>query len=286
MNNVMAQATNEADTLTPRKQKAYMRTTPGNDQTGEAETSWGQVSDWYDKHLEAEEDTYHRMVILPNLSRLIAPQEGEHILELACGQGFFARRFQEEAKGAVIDGMDISPELIEIAKKRAPKMNFIIGNAEDCSAIADNTYDTVYMVLAIQNVERIDKLFGEVQRILKTGGTFHIVMNHPTFRIPKESSWEYVDEKNVQSRRIDAYLSTSKVAMDMHPGIVGSPQTISFHRPLQTYFKQMTKFGFAIDKLEEWISHKVSDNGPRMDAENRARKEFPLFMYLRAKKLS
>lgn len=286
MNNVMAQATNEADTLTPRKQKAYMRTTPGAAQTSAPKTSWGDVSGWYDNHLENEEDTYHKQVILPNLERLVAPKSGEHILELACGQGFFARRFQEAAKDAVIDGMDISPELIAIAKKRAPKMNFMVGNVEELTDIKDGTYDTIYMVLAIQNVEHIDKLINEAQRVLKTGGTFHIVMNHPTFRIPKESSWEYVDEKGVQSRRIDAYLSASKISMDMHPGIVGTPQTISFHRPLQTYFKQLAKFGFAVDRLEEWISHKVSDSGPRKDAENKARKEFPLFMYLRAKKLA
>jgi hypothetical protein len=73
MNNVMAQATNEADTLTPRKQKAYMRTTPGAAQSAAPKTSWGDVSEWYDNHLEQEEDTYHKQVILPNLERLVAP---------------------------------------------------------------------------------------------------------------------------------------------------------------------------------------------------------------------
>ena len=72
--------------------------------------------------------------------------------------------------------------------------------------------------------------------------------------------------------------------MDMHPGISGSAKTLSFHRPLQYYFKALAKAGFAVDRLEEWISHKASDSGPRAKAENVARKEIPLFLYLSAKK--
>lgn len=71
----------------------------------------------------------------------------------------------------------------------------------------------------------------------------------------------------------------------MHPGKTNSPQTISYHRPLQYYFKLFQKSGFAVQRLEEWISHRVSDSGPRAKAENDARKEFPLFLYLGATKL-
>jgi hypothetical protein len=35
-----------------------------------------------------------------------------------------------------------------------------------------------------------------------------------------------------------------------------------------------------IRTIEEWISHKNSDSGPRAEAENSARKEIPLFMAL------
>ena len=71
----------------------------------------------------------------------------------------------------------------------------------------------------------------------------------------------------------------------MHPGITGSAKTVSFHRPLQYYFKALAKAGFVVEKLEEWTSMKVSDSGPRAKAENDARKEFPLFLYLGAKKI-
>ena len=129
------------------------------------------------------------------------------------------------------------------------------------------------MSLAIQNIENVEGVILEAWRVLKPGGEFHIAMNHPAFRIPKQSSWVYDDKKKVQTRRVDQYLSVSRTDIDMHPGFADAPKTISYHRPLQFYFKAFAKGGFAVTRLEEWISHKTSDSGPRAKAENNARKE-------------
>lgn len=245
-------------------------------------TSWGKVAGWYDEHL-ASDDTYHKKVLLPNILRLVDPQKDETIVDIACGQGYFTQALK--AKGAHLIGVDISEELIEIARKKSPDITYYASSAENLSVLSDNSADKVLIVLAIQNIEHVQKLYSEAARVLKDGGTFHIVMNHPAFRIPKQSSWDYDDKKKVQYRRVDQYISDSRTAIDMHPGMKDSPQTISFHRPLQYYFKLLGKAGFAVDRLEEWTSHKESDSGPRAQAENRARKEIPLFLYLRAQKM-
>lgn len=247
----------------------------------DATDSWDSVAQWYDKHLTGE-NTYHSKVVLPNLLRLVAPKRGESVVDLACGNGFFAQAFAKE--GAQVTGIDISEELITMARKNAPAVSFHVSSAEKFDIIADNSKDKVVIVLAIQNIEHTAKVFTEAGRVLKHGGVLHIVMNHPAFRIPKRSSWEYDEKKKVQYRRVEEYLSESKSVIEMHPGKANSPQTISYHRPFQYYFKLLQKTGFTIERLEEWASHKDSDSGPRAKAENDARKEFPLFLYLGAKK--
>jgi hypothetical protein len=41
-----------------------------------------------------------------------------------------------------------------------------------------------------------------------------------------------------------------------------------------------------IDSIEEWPSHKSSTSGPKAAAENAARKEIPMFLAIRAVKVS
>ena len=70
----------------------------------------------------------------------------------------------------------------------------------------------------------------------------------------------------------------------MHPGNKPWEKTISFHRPLQFYFKMLNKRGFCVSKLEEWNSNKISEEGPRKNPEDNARREIPLFLFLQAAK--
>lgn len=243
-------------------------------------TSWGGVAHWYDTLL-AGDDTYQARVILPNILRTMTIKKGERVLDLGCGQGFFTRAFFNE--GAVATGVDLGKELIAIAKKDSSKeIQFFAGSAEDLSRFPDGGFDKVAMVLAVQNMEAPHKVFKECMRVLKKDGSLFIVMNHPAFRVPKESDWGYDEEKKAQYRRVDKYLSESKVEIEMNPGKKGGATTVSFHRPLQYFFKTLANSGFAVARLEEWISHKESEKGPRKVAEDQARKEIPIFMMIEA----
>ncbi len=247
-------------------------------------TSWEKSAEWYQELLENKEGTYQKEVILPNLIRLLNPKKGEHVLDLACGQGFFAREFYKS--GANVIGADISPSLIEFARKNSPKqIEFKVASAHKLGFLKDKTIDAVTLIMAIQNIENADEVFKECTRVLKPGGRIFLVMNHPAFRIPQKSDWGFDAEKNIQYRKVEEYLSSSKIKIDMHPGKAPKNYTISFHHPLQVYFKFLNKAGFAVGKLEEWISNKKSSTGPRQHAEDKARKEIPLFLFMEAIKI-
>ena len=246
------------------------------------DTSWNRVAKWYDRLLEAD-GTYQKDLILPNLVRMMGIRKGDAVLDLACGQGFFAREFA--ARGAEVVAADASHKLIEIARKRPAKgVRFEVARADKLPFIKSASMDKIAVVLAIQNIENVQDVFRECARVLKAGGTMAIVMNHPAFRIPKSSGWGWDDEAKVQYRRIDEYLSELKIAVHMHPGAHPDEITLTFHRPLQFYFKALAKAGFSVTGMEEWNSHKRSEPGPRAKAEDRARKEIPLFLSVIATK--
>ncbi len=248
--------------------------------TKQTKTSWGKEASWYSDHLEGN-DTYHAKVVLPNVLRIIDSKKGLSVLEIGCGEGFFAR---EIAKGgSTVTASDISPELISIAKEKGGNVSYVVSPAQDISFAKDGTFDVVLAVLTLQNMEKLDTVMKEVARVLKKDGRFVFVLNHPIIRVPQASSWGYDEEKNVQYRRLDRYLSGKKVEIDMHPG-KGKKKSVtySFHRSLQEYMKLLKGANFCITRLEEWISHRTSERGPRAQAEDISRKEFPLFMMIEA----
>ncbi len=239
-------------------------------------TSWGSVAEWYAKHLE-DKDSYHSQVVLPNILRVLDIQKGQHVLDLACGTGFFSEAFY--AAGAQVTGVDIGKELISLAKEHASKdIAFYVSHAHELKFIEDKSIDTIALILAIQNIKEVKEIFIECKRVLKQDGRLIVVMNHPAFRIPGASHWEWSGDK--EYRRIDLYLSEKSSEIVMHPGSAQSEVTVSFHRPLQYYVKLARAAGFSITRLEEWISHKSSEKGPRQKEEDRLRKEIPLFMMI------
>lgn len=246
-------------------------------------TSWEPVAAWYDDLLKGE-DTYQSKVIFPNLLRLLPATKGKRIIDIACGQGFFSTRYAE--LGAAVVGVDISSELIKRAqahelKNKTADLKFEVAPASKLTAIPSESFDGGMIILALQNIKELQETLSEASRVLVKGGTFVIVLNHPCFRIPKGSMWGYDEQEKVQYRRIDRYGVPFKAEIDMMPSKMSRAiQTASFHRPLQEYVKAFSKAGFSLTGLEEWISHKTSQKGPRAEAEDRARKEFPMFMTL------
>jgi len=248
-------------------------------------TSWGNVASWYDETL-SKEDTFQSKVILPNLLRILPPEKGKRIIDIACGQGFFSKIYAEG--GGEVLGVDISSELIKIAQKNeSEKLRFKVANAQKISGVKDESFDSALIILALQNIKDMPEAVKEASRVLVKNGKLVIVLNHPCFRVLKGSSWEFDEKEGVQYRRVDKYGVPFSVEVDMNPGakpIHKKVKTVSFHRPLQDYFKALNKANFVVSGLEEWISHKQSQSGPRAVAEDRSRKEFPMFLAIIAEK--
>ena len=125
-------------------------------------------------------------------------------------------------------------------------------------------------------------MFKNAARWLKPDGRFVFVTAHPCFRIPRQSHWGWDEKKKTQYRRVDHYSSNIDIPIITPPMADSGIFTLTYHRSLQDYFQVLTKAGLCVDALEEWVSHKKSQPGKRSRAEDRARKEIPLFLAIRA----
>lgn len=238
-------------------------------------TSWQNVHKWYNDKVGAEGHDYHQEVIFPNLLKKLTK---EPLVDFACGQGILGRKIGSDVK---YTGYDIAPSFIQLAKKgdASPLHAYFV---QDCtlSIQTKGNYKQATCILAAQNIENLPGLIANAKNQLISGGKFHLVLNHPCFRIPRQSSWGEDAEKKIQYRRLDRYMSPLKIPIQTHPGKgEKSPETWSFHHSLMDFMKPFWVAGFNLSNLEEWVSHKESQGG-KAKMENRAREEFPLFLYL------
>lgn len=245
-----------------------------------SKTSWQPVHRWYQENVGEEGHYYHRQVILPKLLAQI--KEGP-IVDLACGQGILGRKLGPHIS---YTGYDIAPALIKLAKSQdtAATHHYVMQDVTT-PIKSDQKYREAVCLLAAQNIENLPALFSNAAHLLEPHGRFHLVLNHPCFRIPRQSSWGEEVEKKLQYRRLDRYLTPLSIPIQANPGKGDkSAATLSFHYPLQAFIKAAKAAGFCLADLEEWISDKVS-TGAKAKMENRAREEFPLFLYLNFVKL-
>lgn len=250
------------------------------------ETSWESSSSWYDKVVGPKGHYYHQQVVLPGTLRLLQIKSGGRLLDLACGQGILARALP---KGVDYFGVDASLSLIQKAKALSPRGSNHAFAVHDLSAplqLKEKPFSHAACLLALQNIEDPLTVLRSAAACLAPEGTLVLVLNHPCFRIPRQSQWGVDEKKKLQYRRMDAYLGHLKVPIQTHPSMQqDSPTTWSFHRPLSAYSALLKEAGFVITALEEWCSDKLS-TGKHAAMENRSRKEFPLFLAIAAKKLS
>lgn len=247
------------------------------------DTSWEEVERWYSSCVGEKGHYYHQALILPGALRLLGiGKKPLSLLDIGCGQGVFAR-----ALPTATDywGIDASPSLIQEAKKQThrPSFHFLSADATQPLPLEKKDFDRALFLLSLQNMEHQGAAIANARAHLKKGAHLLLVLNHPCFRIPRQSSWGIDEASKLQYRRVQRYMSPLKIPIQMHPGTRdASPQTFSFHHSLTDTIGFLAKANLSVLSLEEWCSDKKS-TGAKAKMEDRARSEIPLFLAILAR---
>jgi SAM-dependent methyltransferase len=115
---------------------------------------------------------------------------GMTVLELGCGAGYFTRELARS--GADIVAIDVSPELLEIAKANcsAPNVQYQIQNAHALS-YSEGVFDSVVGSSVLHHLE-IEEALREIYRMLRPMGTIYFTepnMLNPQIALQKNIPW-------------------------------------------------------------------------------------------------
>lgn len=97
---------------------------------------------------------------------LLNPRPGERIIDIGCGDGYLTEKIA--STGALMTGVDYSPELVAVAQARG--LDVRVGNAEELDFFQE--FDGAFSNAAMHWMRRADAVVRGVEKALKPGGRF------------------------------------------------------------------------------------------------------------------
>lgn len=96
--------------------------------------------------------------------------EGTRVLDVACGTGVLFPDYI--SRKAVVTGIDISAEMVKVAKEKFPQIEVICGDAESFST--DEKFDVIMIYNAFPHFPSPEKLIESLAKLLKNSGRISI----------------------------------------------------------------------------------------------------------------
>jgi tRNA (cmo5U34)-methyltransferase len=123
--------------------------------------------DEYMALMEAELPGYHR---LQDETAAATGADARRLLELGTGTGETALRVLTRHPGASLVGIDVSEEMLAVARERLPGADLRVARLED--PLPGGPFDLVFSALAIHHLDGAGKrdLFARVAAVLAAGG--------------------------------------------------------------------------------------------------------------------
>lgn len=97
------------------------------------------------------------------------------LLDAGCGSGIYGKRLAK--RGYKVTGVDLCPEMVEIANTRNPAEGFkaIAGDLEDLQLFPENHFDVIFFGQMLHHFPNISKVIPATHRWLKPGGKMMIL---------------------------------------------------------------------------------------------------------------
>ena len=167
------------------------------------------------------------------------------MLDVGCGEGQVARIAGPRA--SMVVGVDPAWAQVSVATTRAAGESYLQGGAA-ALPFADASFDVAIACLVFEHITDLDGAIAEVARVLRPGGRFLFLLNHPLLQTPG-SGWidDQIIDPPEQYWRVGEYLTEASTMEEVQKGVF-----IRFeHRPLGRYLNALAASGLLLEEFVE-----------------------------------
>ena len=205
---------------------------------------WEKHADWWQDEFTDGVDAEYEEQIIPLALDLLAGRD--RILDVGTGEGQIARKLMAADADQVVGIDPTSSQIIE-AIRRGGGPAYLRSDA-DALPFADDSFDGALACLVYEHIEAMETALTESARVLRPGGRFVLMLNHPLLQTPG-SGWiddQWLDPPE-RYWRIGPYLQEASTVEEVQKDVY-----IPFvHRPLSRYLNAMVDAGFGFKRMIE-----------------------------------
>jgi len=222
--------------------------------------SWEATAEWWDDQVGPEGNRFHRLLVAPAQRRLLGLKPGERVLDIACGNGQFAREMA--GLGVEVVAFDQSEKFVGRARKHTDaagitNIEYHLIDATDegrLLSLGDLRFDAAICTMALMDMTAIDPLLASLGKLLKADGRFVFSVMHPCFN--QNGVRLTLEEEDRDGTLVDTYSVKVIEYLDVEPqrgiGIIGQPEPqYYFHRTVSQLFNSCFAAGFVLNRMEE-----------------------------------
>src|SRR2546423_1040495 len=159
---------------------------------------WERVADKYDSVWSSSTRQF-----IPPLLDAAEVFKDLSILDVGCGPGYVSAAAAE--RGAKSIGLDFSKEMVGIAKRTFPNLEFREGDAQNLP-FGDASFDRVLANFSLLHLADPERACAEAARVLKPGGKFGF------------TTWAKISENPFVKLVDDAIQAHANLDVDLPPG--------------------------------------------------------------------
>jgi SAM-dependent methyltransferase len=253
---------------------------------------WDMMAAWRDQRMGETGDLWHRAIIDPTLLSVIGSVRDLRVFEIACGNGYLARRFAADGARTVV-AVDASVPTLATARAREAKnprgVRYEVRDASHLEDFPTASYDLVVANMALMDIAEGEKAIREAARLLAAGGRFIFSICHPCFDTNDRSMWVVERAQTAGGaftdtvwRKVSAYRVEGVQSVPWQISETETMVTDSYHRTLSTYSRYLRSAGLAIARLEEPTPlPEALDGSPQ----GRFMQQIPLHLVVEARRL-